>query len=465
MAQLSGSDVSKVESDILQTINLADTVVTLVREPISLLYNNINKAKRLKQSLGVWRDEALDENGQSRIPVLRLLEFEEHLVTTDGKVEYPAKLAEEKGQVSFGEKFRSYWASNNQPSPSSGVLSPQLPTAGASCWSYFLYTLGIHPGMQIASWRPSIDGYINTQNGGVEMEIDGSVLCHIINLYSTTPDPDPWARQEEEEMPNRREAKQVTFPFGELAWEKVDGKMHAHFKPGLEKELASTKIPFGDDVGSKFEPGTLVASYLTALNHGVSDASFQLASPTAPISQRIERFVECFKALGSGERDPLIMSRDWFEEAARIKRRVLAEGGSNRSFYEDIINAIDAVDDAEMSDETKGFIKEEIRCRFFFEKDTFHFYLAGESETSRPVPFFWIDKLSRKVLRSYKKQSPGSWKRTLYESRDEVQGVLKVYPYVYMKKWLLVQEFTRSCELWKEKVLLGAPIVARESGQ
>lgn len=54
MAQLSGSDVSKVESDILQTINLADTVVTLVREPISLLYNNISKAKKLKQNLGAW---------------------------------------------------------------------------------------------------------------------------------------------------------------------------------------------------------------------------------------------------------------------------------------------------------------------------------------------------------------------------------------------------------------------------
>lgn len=239
----------------------------------------------------------------------------------------------------------------------------------------------------------------------------------------------------------------------------MDGKTHAHFKPGLEKELAGTKIPFGDEVGKQFDPGTLVASYLTALNHGVSDARFQLASPTEPLSQRIERFVECFYALVEGEREPLIISRDWFDEAARIKRRVLAEGGGNRSFYEDIINAIDAVNESEMSDEIRGYIKEEIRCRFFFEKDSFHFYLSGESESSRFVPFHWIDKLSRRVLRSYKKQPPGSWKRTLYDSRDEVQAVLKVGPYVYMKKWLLVQEFTHSSELWKTKVLLGAPVL------
>jgi hypothetical protein len=107
MAQLSGSDVSKVESDISQTVSLADTVVTLVREPISLLYNNINKTKKLKQSLGAWQDEALDANGQSRIPVLRLDEFEEHLVATDGKIEYKSttKTEEDNRRASLGRSF------------------------------------------------------------------------------------------------------------------------------------------------------------------------------------------------------------------------------------------------------------------------------------------------------------------------------------------------------------------------
>ncbi len=50
MAQVpvSGSEVSKVESDVSQTISLAGSVITLLREPVALLYQNINKAQKLK---------------------------------------------------------------------------------------------------------------------------------------------------------------------------------------------------------------------------------------------------------------------------------------------------------------------------------------------------------------------------------------------------------------------------------
>lgn len=460
MAELSGSDVSKVESDISQTVSLADTVVTLVREPISLLYNNINKTKKLKQSLGAWQDEALDANGQSRSPVLRLDEFEEHLVATDGKIEYKSttKTEEDNRRASLGEKFRSYWASNQQlPSPSPN-LPPELPNAGASCWSYFLFALGVHPGMGIVNWRPSMDGYINTQNGGVEMEIDGSVLCHIINLYSTTHDPSAF-RRHRELMPNRRETKICTFPFGELAWNTVNGKTHAHFQPGLEKELVSTKIPFGR-AGMKLEPETLVASYLTALDHGVSNASFQLVDPNAPISQRIDRFLEFFKSrlfVKSRREEPLIISRDWFEEAARVKRRVLAEGGSNRTFYEDIEKAINQNDEeANLWAGNESYLKYQVRSRFFFDEDSFRFYFASLSRpiSNQAAPF--IFELPRRVLESYKGHPLGSWKRTLYEIRGEVLQVFAVEPDVYVSREMLLLEFTRSSELWKEKVHLGA---------
>lgn len=453
MAQLSGSDVSKVESDISQTVSLADSVVTLVREPISLLYNNYNKTKKLKQSLGAWQGEALDTNGQSRIPVLGHDEFEAHLVATDGNIEYhKSTKIEEDRRASLGEKFRSYWASSQQlPRPS---LSPELPNAGAACWSYFLYALGIHPGMDIVYWRPAMDGYINTQNGGVEMEIDGSALCHIINLYSTRLDRNKYGRRRVE-IPNIGEKKQCKFPFGELAWDTVNGETHAHFRPGLEKELAGTKIPFGS-AGQKLEPGTMIASYLTALDIGVLDASFQLLDPTAPISDRINRFSKFFKTW----RDkPLIISRDWFEEAARIKRRVLAEGGSNRSFYEDIEKAIYQDEKAEAWARHKSYLKREIRDRFFLdEDDRFRFYLESGSRPSANPAEEWVIELPRRVLESYKDHPLGSWKRTLYETRAEVLEVLEVCPDVYIEKWMLLLDFTRSSEFWDEKVLLGAPI-------
>lgn len=80
----SGSDVSKVESDVSQTISLADSIVTLLREPVALLYQNITKAQELKRSLGHWQGEALDRDKQCQIPVLRLKEFEKYLVEMVG---------------------------------------------------------------------------------------------------------------------------------------------------------------------------------------------------------------------------------------------------------------------------------------------------------------------------------------------------------------------------------------------
>jgi len=80
----SGSEVSKVESDVSQTISLADSIVTLVREPVVLLYGNYTKAQELKRNLGPWHGQAIDSHGQCRIPVLQLKEFEDYLVKTDG---------------------------------------------------------------------------------------------------------------------------------------------------------------------------------------------------------------------------------------------------------------------------------------------------------------------------------------------------------------------------------------------
>jgi hypothetical protein len=58
--------------------------VTLTREPVILLYQNINKSKELKRSFGHWQEETFDKDKQCRIPVLGLKEFEEHLGKFDG---------------------------------------------------------------------------------------------------------------------------------------------------------------------------------------------------------------------------------------------------------------------------------------------------------------------------------------------------------------------------------------------
>lgn len=61
-AQPSGSEVSKVESDIAQTLSLADTIVTLIREPAAWAYQNYSKRQAVKKSIGDWDKEAFDKD-------------------------------------------------------------------------------------------------------------------------------------------------------------------------------------------------------------------------------------------------------------------------------------------------------------------------------------------------------------------------------------------------------------------
>ena len=42
--------------------------------------------------------------------------------------------------------------------------------------------------------------------------------------------------------------------------------------------------------------------------------------------------------------------------------------------------------------------------------------------------------------------------------KAEVLEVLEVCPDVYLEKWMLLLDFTRSSEFWDEKVFIGAPI-------
>jgi hypothetical protein len=166
----SDSGVSKVESDITHTITLADTIVTLIKELVTLLYQNIIKGQQLKQSLGAWEGEAFDENRPCRITVLRREEFEEYMVKIDGIVPPcmppdDKESLDTKGSSRLGA-FRMSWCLNQSPASSSKFEKAPM---ASGCWAYFLYALGICPDMGIVSWRPSTDGFISTQNGGIEM--------------------------------------------------------------------------------------------------------------------------------------------------------------------------------------------------------------------------------------------------------------------------------------------------------
>ncbi|KAE9368797.1 hypothetical protein N431DRAFT_64443 [Stipitochalara longipes BDJ] len=456
----SGSEVSKVESDVSQTISLADSIVTLVREPVVLLYENYNKAQELKRNLGPWHGEAIDSHGQCRIPVLRLKEFEDYLVKTDGRLSPQVRVGDMLSPGTQGpgrkEKNRNSWRlpwSSPKPSP-----QPENTPAAKACWAYFLLALGIQPGMGIVGWRPSSDGFINTQNGGIEMEVDGAVLCHIMNLYALSLDPNPWVRVQPKQIPRYTDQKLCTFPFGRLGWEKTNGQIHAHFEPGLEKELGAEKIPFAR-LTHRPEANTLVVTYFTALMHGISDPDLQLADPKAPLKERIRRLLDCLYKLRCGSDKPRIFSYRWIEEAARIKRRVLAQGGKDHSFFKDICETIEK----QFSDanELRAAMISELRERFLLDEEIFTIWVPANqgnpSEISTSLGLSLRDMLEE-TLKSYEHQLSGTWKHDLYEMRRDVIKILYTSNKIFLNRNTSLLEFTSGSPMWHERILLGAPL-------
>jgi hypothetical protein len=88
------------------------------------------------------------------------------------------------------------------------------------------------------------------------------------------------------------------------------------------------------------------------------------------------------------------------------------------------------------------------------DKESFTFWFPGHRRASYQINTIY--ELARGVLDKYEHQPPGSWKRELYDMREDVIAVLRINNRVFIKHfWFL--EFTRESPLWNERVLLGAP--------
>lgn len=454
----SGTDVSKFESDIAQTINLSGSVIELIREPIALLYESINKGRQLKQSLGLWQDEALDDGGQYRIPLIHNEQFEQHLVNTDGII--PAA-SQDSVQAKTPQRwsFRSFFNSGPKQAPGPSPDLPRVfPSSGTACWGYLLYALGVSPGKGIVDWRPSTDGLVGTQNGGIEMEMDGPVLCHILNLYSR-----PLfyrvllSQSRYDEKVDHRLGKQYSLVFGKLAWDVINGQVHAHFTPGAERTLTSETQPFGP-WATGASAGMVMASYFTALLYGVSDPKFYLASPKAPLLKRVERLIDCVTNLTKKRKTTIFISSDWFQEASRVKRRVVTQGGDDLSFFDDVVEILQS--DAELTQLRGGRLKEDIREVFLLDSHEFAPWIRGDSIPSGLAgepSTAWL--ACERVLSGYADQPAGSWKRNLFDTRKMVLKVLGLSNRIYLSSEMKLQyvEFTRTCDIWQKTIFLGAP--------
>ncbi|KAH9238382.1 hypothetical protein K456DRAFT_1173866 [Colletotrichum gloeosporioides 23] len=203
--------------------------------------------------------------------------------------------------------------------------------------------------------------------------------------------------------------------------------------------------------------GNIMTSYLNALHHGVSDSQYHLASARAPLSERLNRLVTCFELLLSrkfrsrrARYHDLLISSEWFENAARVKRRVLTQGGTDHSFFEDIQRFC-------------GLSWEDTDLEKFFlhEKSTIglEWPSPDHGPNSEPTYTSSVDAI-KSVLSSYKDCTAGSWKRGLFEMKEDVARALRIPNVLNVEEDLpgvKVLSFTPRSTLWNRTVLLGAP--------
>ncbi|KAF3065201.1 hypothetical protein GL218_01081 [Daldinia childiae] len=169
------SSYAGVIADAQQTVTLTETIISLVGNYVSTTYKNKRATEEFRERLGEWADEALDpdRNGKWRQPCLRIEKFEKHMIQHDGQ------------------------------------FKPSGKCTSSFAWAQLLYALDIRPGNNIVEWKTiSITAPDPVESGQISLEVDGSVLCHIVNLFRYYSDPDP----NEFERPLAR----VDLGFGKL---------------------------------------------------------------------------------------------------------------------------------------------------------------------------------------------------------------------------------------------------------
>lgn len=449
--------VSRVDGDIRGTFDLANTFIKLMKVPTKAFYQKIAKAQRLKRSLGCWEDSMFDSGG-CRILSLPCDKLENYLVEKDGVVSQIGSVPSPNAQSERRLFSRlGLFARNETEAGQSASSNPDLLLSGRACWVYLLFALGIKPEMEVVGWRPAADGFVNAQNDGIEMEIEGGALCHIINLYSITLDPNYWARGWPEQLPDRLREKRCEFSFGNLVWTTFQDQVYAYFKPGLENKLRMEKRPFGGNA-SLMEPNTFLASYYNALERGVSKEELQLAPSTANISDRVNRLLGCFDKMMDSSK-PVVVSYNWFAEASNIKRRVLANGGDDHTFFEDVCAIINASPSLNTT-WSRSKMTRAVRELFLLDDETFTFWVPGVRTKSHP--FFPANPISpmtfcQDALARYQSEPAGSRGRELFDMREVVTELLCLPNKIVLPKHLILLEFTKECDLWRHTVHLGAP--------
>ncbi|MCJ1333443.1 hypothetical protein MMC10_010142 [Thelotrema lepadinum] len=417
----------QVVSDGQQTVTFAGAVVNLLGRPVSSLWQKRTNAQKLRDKLGEWAPEAQDAKGHWLKPVLRTKAFEDHLTKYDGR------------------------------------FTPSGTFTSCFAWAQLLYALDIGPGRGVLAWRLPADDINPTDTGQIGLDMDGKVLCHIINLYRTYDDPAPTDF-------SRDDSKLFCYlPFGKLSIEKKPSQVKVVFESGTVKEISAPRQPFSVDeylkprLRLRFEDGAVITRYYNAMHHNVSDMELLLPKAEDPLKTRVHALLSSIDLLEEADkRSPYIITQSWIEQASRVKRRVTTNGGMDFSIGDDVVAAIQqagspAEDLDESSDEMiqrqHERVRRSVRAKCMSQEKSYRFsWPQFENEPPSKESFRrYIDmaiwKVFPSMLKDFAHQSSGSWRHVLSEMAPEVMALFKL-PNTLEDIPIIVLEMTPGHELW-----------------
>jgi hypothetical protein len=220
----------------------------------------------------------------------------------------------------------------------SGKFTSQAP------WAHFVHALGINPDLklQVLTRMPPRVESTGPRNYRVRMDIDGEVLCHIVNLF----------REDKIPLHNHKIIKKddlkgfCVTSFGTIRWDAGPDAPSPPFTPGPEEARNSTRVSLGP-LARLVAADNLMTMYQDIVfeRFGVSDRD--LAWPeadTTPLLNRIDKLQENLAKVQKREK-PLLLTHRGLEDASRIRRRATTKGGLDDSFLKDVLRNIDETEE------------------------------------------------------------------------------------------------------------------------
>jgi hypothetical protein len=311
---------------------------------------------------GAWDDVAAFDENRSRVPIL-------------------AK-----------DLFRLYMLEQD------GHFKPNRQSKATAEWVNLVHALGIMPATKVLDSNKAERRVVDFRNPKeaelvlpktqIKMDLDGEVLCHIVNLFE---DLDlPWGQAKQIEK--REDKGSAKTPFANITWNATKPRQPASYDLRGGEAISSDRCPFGQ-VGKLMRAGSCIrAYYYNAISDpsGCSDLDLKWPSADLSLRERIQSLkINLAKAMYRTSPDsigyrllirpyksmhkpdlnnpdppdhitkeawkdlqgyiakcasgpqPLLLTYTWLESANRIRRRATSNGGYDSSFLQDVNRNID----------------------------------------------------------------------------------------------------------------------------